>query len=75
MDKKWKISLIVGACVLAVATIIFFVVKGATSSEKTAPGELHVVEVNHGASSTEASNSVANVEVQTQRLKQKVQKN
>lgn len=63
MDKKWKISLIVGACVLTVATIIFFVVKGATSSDKTAPGELHVVEVNNGASSTEASNSVANVEV------------
>lgn len=62
MDKKWKISLIVGACVLTVATIIFFVVKGATSNEKTAPGELHVVEVNNGASSTEASNSVANVE-------------
>jgi hypothetical protein len=63
MSKKWKISLIVGACVLAVATIIFFVVKGATSSDKKAPGELHVVEVNNGASSTEASNSVANVEV------------
>jgi hypothetical protein len=63
MSKKWKISLIVGACVLTVATIIFFVVKGATSSDKKAPGELHVVEVNNGASSTEASNSVANVEV------------
>lgn len=63
MGKKWKISLIVGACVLTVATIIFFVVKGATSSDKKAPGELHVVEVNNGASSTEASNSVANVEV------------
>lgn len=63
MDKKWKISLIVGACVLTVATIIFFVVKGATSDEKKAPGELHVVEVNNGASSTEVSNSVANVEL------------
>ena len=63
MSKKWKISLIVGVCVLTVATIIFFVVKGATSSDKKAPGELHVVEVNNGASSTEASNSVANVEV------------
>lgn len=63
MDKKWKISLIVGACVLIVATIIFFVVKGATSDEKKAPGELHVVEVNNGASSTEVSNSVANVEL------------
>ena len=63
MDKKWKISLIVGACVLTIGTIIFFVVKGATSSEKKAPGELHVVEVNNGASSTEVSNSVANVEV------------
>ena len=63
MSKKWKISLIVGACVLTIATIIFFVVKGATSSDKKAPGELHVVEVNNGASSTEASNSVANVEV------------
>lgn len=62
MSKKWKISLIVGTCVLTVATIIFFVVKGATS-DKQAPGELHVVEVNNGASSTEASNSVANVEV------------
>lgn len=63
MSKKWKISLIVGVFVLTVATIIFFVVKGATSSDKKAPGELHVVEVNNGASSTEASNSVANVEV------------
>lgn len=63
MDKKWKISLIVGACVLTVATIIFFVVKGATSDERKAPGELHVVEVNNGASSTEASNSVASVDV------------
>ena len=63
MSKKWKISLIVGACVLTVATIIFFVVKGATSDEKKAPGELHVVEVNNGASSTEVSNSVANVEL------------
>ena len=63
MSKKWKISLIVGACVLIVATIIFFVVKGATSDEKKAPGELHVVEVNNGASSTEVSNSVANVEL------------
>ena len=63
MSKKWKISLIVGACVLTVATIIFFVVKGATSDEKKAPGELHVVEVNIGASSTEVSNSVANVEL------------
>lgn len=63
MDKKWKISLIVGACVLTIATIIFFVVKGATSDEKKAPGELHVVEVNNGASSTEVSNSVANVEL------------
>ena len=63
MSKKWKISLIVGACVLTIAAIIFFVVKGATSSDKKAPGELHVVEVNNGASSTEASNSVANVEV------------
>ena len=63
MDKKWKISLIVGACVLTIATIIFFVVKGATSDEKKAPGELHVVEVNNGASSTEASNSVASVDV------------
>lgn len=63
MSKKWKISLIVGACVLIVATIIFFVVKGATSDEKKAPGELHVVEVNNGASSAEVSNSVANVEL------------
>lgn len=63
MSKKWKISLIVGACVLTVATIIFFVVKGATSDEKKAPGELHVVEVNNGASSTEVSHSVANVEL------------
>lgn len=63
MSKKWKISLIVGACVLIVATIIFFVVKGATSDEKKAPGELHVVEVNNGASSTEVSNSVANVDL------------
>ena len=63
MSKKWKISLIVGACVLTIATIIFFVVKGATSSDKKAPGELHVVEVDNGASSTEASNSVANVEL------------
>ena len=72
MDKKLKISIIVGTCVLLCVGITWFMF-GNKSSNKQAPGELHVVESSTSTTTIEpqkdvktTSNAVNNTNSETQ---------
>ncbi len=72
MDKKLKISIIVGTCALLCVGIAWFMF-GGKSSNKQAPGELHVVESSASTTTVEpqkdvrtTSNVVNNTNSETQ---------
>ena len=68
MDKKLKISIIVGTCALLCVGIAWFMF-GGKSSNKQAPGELHVVESSGGTTTTVESQkdvkTTSNIATQT----------